>query len=411
MDSTRLALTVEVVTVILLWAAAIWWWSRRTKGHGWLCTALTAYAFTATIRIPPLYMGAEALIGVPLVATLLIQVGQVVILAAMWEALSTRISQGRADLFRCWRITAAALTLFSMSALFLLGYLTQQEQWPATDFELRFALGPAPLVGFLWIYGIYDAVALLACIVLSLKQASLAQLWSARIGLALTCVAYTSALVLHTWTMLVYAGAFEEQKMLVQYAGNIIIKGGFLLVIMGMSAPGLTAALTRKIVTWRQKRDHRRLEPFWLRLSEADPDIVLLPPRSLPDPWTQLYRRTIETWDGILALARWGADDLELQAQRHCPPLWRRPRRRYEAALAAICIEAAIQRRAAGFTGSSEPKKLWQSSKSRSFDAELKWLVAVSRAWASPSVRRAATGLAQESAPFVSADRPSHPAP
>lgn len=401
----------EATMVALLWAIAIWWWFRRTEGQNWLCTALTAYAFTATIRLPPIYMGAQAVLGVPLGSTLLIQVGQVVILASMWEALSSPVRTGRSVLYRRWRIAVALATVTSMCALFLLGYLAHPGQWPTTDFELRFALSPAPLAAFLWVYGVYDAVALLACIFLSVKEGFLARLWSARVGLALTGVAYASALLLHGWTMLVYAGALEDQQLLVQYAGGIIIKGGFLLVVIGMSMPALASALARVTTTLRQKRDHRRLEPFWRRLSEEIPEIVLLPPRSLPDPWTQLYRRTIETWDGILVVVRWGAHDLEHQARRRCPLTWRWPHRRHEAALAAMCIEATIQRRAAGSNTPSEPTGPWQRSENVSFNAELKWLVAVSRAWSSSEVRRAATHVAQDSARLSSTVQPESPSP
>lgn len=409
MEGITPAFTIEAVTVVLLWAAAIWWWFRRTKGQGWLCTALTAYAFTATVRLPPVYMGAQAVIGVPLGPTLLIQVGQVVILASMWEALSSPAPTGRSLVFRRWRIAAATAAVVSMCALFLLGYLAFPGQWPTTDFELRFALGPWPLAGFLWIYGVYDAIALLACIFLSAREGFLARLWSARVGLSLTGIAYTSALVLHGWTMLVYAGAFQDQQLLVQYVGAIIIKGGFLLVVLGMSLPALTSAVARVVSKLDQRRDHRRLEPFWHRLSETVPEIVLLPSRSLPDPWTQHYRRTIETWDGILAVARWGAHDFEDQARRHCPLPWRWPRRRHEAALAAMCVEAAIRRRATGTDAPLDPPKVWQQPENMSFKAERKWLVAVSRAWSSPAVRRAAMHIAQDSARPVSTVQPESP--
>lgn len=400
------AFAMEAATVVLLWAVAVWWWFRRTEGQSWLCTALTAYAFTATVRLPPVYMGAQALMGVPLGSTLLIQVGQVVILASMWEALSASAPTGRTKTYRRWRIATALTTAFSMSALFLLGYLAYPEQWPTTDFELRFAMSPAPLAAFLWIYGLYDAAALLACIVLSLKEGFLARLWSARVGLVLTGVAYASALVLHGWTMLVYAGALQDQQLLVQYAGAVIIKGGFLLVVIGMSMPALASALARVTATLSQKRNHRSLEPFWLRLSESAPEIVLLPPRSLPDPWTQLYRRTIETWDGIQTVARWGAYDFEHQARHHCPLTWRWPRHRKEAAVTAMCIEAAIQRRAAGGDAPLESPGSWQRSEHMSFNAELKWLISVSRAWSSPAIRRAATSIAQHGDRLPSTARP-----
>jgi hypothetical protein len=384
----------ELLTAIVLWTITAWWWWRRRPGQVWLCVAMTAFSCTATIRMAVVYAALDEAMGIPVGATLAIQVAQVVILAAMWEGLAARLSTDRRSVAKRLRLIAVGVTLVSMTAVFLIGYYTSPELWPSSDMELRFATSPGSLATFLWIYGIYDGVALGVCTLLTARQMRLARQWPARVAFGLTSIAYGAAFVVHTVTMLVVARVLDLDHEFVQQVDGAVLTGGFLLVVIGMCTPAFSAFVARRTAPLRERRAYRRLEPLWRRLSEAIPEIVLMPPQSLPDPWTQLYRRMIETWDGIRAVTPWVSAELDEGARKSCPWYRRWPRRRGEVAVVAICIEAALQVKSSGRGAAGTPDQPSRLTATGTFTDELDWLVAVATAWTCQPIQRAAARLA-----------------
>jgi hypothetical protein len=381
----------ELAQLVVLWTIAAWWWRHHRREQTWLCISLMSLALTGTLQSATVYRLVEASMGVPAGATLAIQICNVAVLATFWEALCVRLSGTRRTSGRTLRGAAAIGAALVMVVSFSVGYAVSGPRWPATDDAVRFATEPGPLVAFLWVYGGYAGAALVGCSWLSMRHARRTRHAVTRLALILIGSATTVALLQHLSTLAVLAGAVGWPRGVVDRVGRYVLDGVFLMIAAGMALPALSGQIARWATAHRERRAFRQLEPLWSRLSTAIPDIVLLPPRLLPDPWLRLYRRVIETWDGVLTVSSWISPSMLRAAEQVSSRQRRWPRRRMEATVAAICLEAALRARQNGHEPAGTPAEALRLCESGSFATELRSLTAVARAWSSPAVQKAAT--------------------
>ncbi|WP_290058822.1 MAB_1171c family putative transporter [Amycolatopsis solani] len=106
-----------------------------------------------------------------------------------------------------------------------------------------------------------------------------------------------------------WAGA-AIPALLVQATVFLVFPSAILLVV-GLSYPGVATRLAATRVWWRHLRTYHRLGPLWTRLHEAFPEDALS--RTAPSPWRdalsvfgvhrRYYRRVIECRDGLVRIS------------------------------------------------------------------------------------------------------------
>ncbi|MBA9002880.1 MAB_1171c family putative transporter [Thermomonospora cellulosilytica] len=171
-----------------------------------------------------------------------------------------------------------------------------------------------------------------------------------------------------------------------------------LLIVIGMTIPAWGPRLAAPIRGMRYLRLYRRLRPLWTALCEEFPHIVLPVPR-----WTgirrRLHRRVIEIRDGLMALQPYSDPEVRANAARAAQQAGLTGRR-YQAAIVAGVVTAALQARRTGKEPATRSADdLHGTGDLTDLVAEATWLAEVADSLTSPVIE----------APAMSAPRTQQP--
>lgn len=219
-------------------------------------------------------------------------------------------SEARARIRR-WRL-ALLVAVTAMSGLFVSSHLP-----PVIDFGSLYRDHPT-LVGYVLIYVVFSGWALTVLAITAVRYARPAARPALRAGLRLVSLGCVLGIVyLVEKAGVVVTQALRLRPLLSEPAGlcpsplhppRCLFSVGFpaltvLAITIGMTLPAWGPAAAAPARWLQYRRTYRRLNPLWLALTTAMPQIVL--PRSGRDRFSYRYgvhRRVIEIRDGLLLL-------------------------------------------------------------------------------------------------------------
>jgi hypothetical protein len=192
----------------------------------------------------------------------------------------------------------------------------------------------------------------------------------------LLLLAYAAALAAYflAYRFGVHLPVLQQVGVLAAGLGNLAAAAGFLLPLWGPR--------------WERIRAYRHLEPLWLALSRANPEIMLEPPRlRLLDAWSpwrsdfRLYRRVIEIRDAIQRLRPYFDPELAADIRRRDEQAGL-PEAQIDVTVAAAQLTSALREKTAGRTATGRSPAGVAAPDDSSLDAELAVLLPLARIFA-----------------------------
>jgi uncharacterized protein DUF6545 len=367
---------------------------RRNPGSPFLrrlCVALALSAAAALAGVPVVLAFLETSTGVPAIWLLGLIVASGAAMQATLQLWMRPFDQARRGIRIEVAIYGAAIATMIVLSYLGRGHVTAaavaaNEQRPEALWGETPHVRDAFLVYFAaMIFGTAEAARIF------LRSARLVDRHWLRSGL-LTLAGGSIMFLVYLLAMTVYIVALRFGLRLTAVHDGSIAVAAVSTVIIGA---GITVPVLGP--RWDRMLAYRRLEPLWLALRRAAPDVVLeIPWSTRVDAWSprnldfRLYRRVIEIRDGALAVRPYfdpgvavSARELATRAQLPAPQV--------ETTVEAAQLSLAVRARAAGRTPSADPWQAPAATIGKDLDAELTALVPLARAFAtSPIVRTVA---------------------
>jgi uncharacterized protein DUF6545 len=380
---------------------------RRNPGSPFLrrlCVALALSAAAALAGVPVVLTFLEISTGIPAIWLLGLIVASSAAMQATLQLWMRPPHQARRGIRIEVAVYGAAIaTMIALSCLsrghVAPSLITENEQAPEALWGVTPYVRDAFLVYFAaMIFGTAEATRIF------LGSARLVDRHWLRHGL-LTLAAGSAMFLVYLLAMTVYVVALRfDLRLTAVHDGSIVVAAVSTVIIgVGITVPVLGPR-------WDRLLAYRRLEPLWLALRRAAPDVVLEPPWSTRlDAWStrnldfRLYRRVIEIRDGALAVRPYFDPDVAASA-RKLATLAQLPAAQVETAVEAAQLRLAVRARAAGHPPSVHNWEPPTAASGKDLDAELTALVPLAQAFATSAIVRTAAADA------CRADRPS-PAP
>lgn len=275
----------------------------RSPSRRALVAMLACLVWAPAFDTPVIYLAFDRLTGVANLARLIAHFGiigfavSVQILLLHWTVSEPRPS-------RTWRrLASVTVTAVAMTVLFTLAPVDES----TTEFTVRY--GDAPYVApYMVVYLGYFIFALVDIIRLSWRYARLTQRPFLRLGLRL--VTFSAGFgVVYCVEKAAYISARAADLSLLpapvqESVGPVITAAGSVLMLIGFTIPSWGPKLASAAAWVKRYVTFRRLQPLWLLVYDATPEIALEPTRGagLRDLEYQLVRRIVEIRDGWLAL-------------------------------------------------------------------------------------------------------------
>jgi hypothetical protein len=388
---------------ILAWLAAFYKLPslRRQKDASLLalCAAFMLLAATFTISTPTIWLHIDRLAGYPNISALLSQ-GCVIIFTAALQVLLLLWLNSRDD---AWakirpRSLAFAVVLAVMAALFLLAPAAPENP---TDFAVSNAEEPY-YAAYLLLYAAAFAVMQIEVIRLCVRYArSCGRPWFRRGLRTATAGAAFGLIYCLARTADVAAALSGLDPRSWEPIARIGAGGGEILYLIGWTMPSWGPRLSAAWTWMASYRAHRQLYPLWAALYGLNPQIALDPPGSgigdilnVRDLHFRLHRRVIEIQDGRLALRPYlAAAVTDAAAVAGAPQATAAPPGRVDPAIAAAQLRTAIGAKVNDMPPATVEDLVPAPGGQPDFDGEMKWLVAVTRAFSRSAPAPAATAI------------------
>lgn len=310
--------------------------------------------------------------------------------------------QARRRIRRQGWLLATALAL--MAIFFGLAPLDEA----ALDFTRRY--GEAPFIlEYRLVFLAYLGLALLNVVRLSARYARIADRPALRLGLRVVVLGglFGLAFVVHEG---LYVGAlrlgFAHPLANAEAITQILMAAAVGLTVIGSTLPawGPHVGLPALYEWARRYRAYRSLYHLWLAFYRANPQVVLLPPRSpLADMFTlhdlrfRLYRQVVEIRDSRLLLQPFFETRISDRARVLCE-LSRLSQEETELTVEAATIAAALRAKARGLPPLA-PISHRQTAGGADLDSEIAWLEKIAHRYErSPVVRAILAELEAEAA-------------
>lgn len=376
----RVALALRAPQAAARWAVAI-------------AIACAALGFEAAV--PQIYSWIGRTSGIPNLASLIVYsaIATAVLSQLVWTSyLVAPDSPGR--YLGARTIVAVNVAVVAVMAI-LFAFAPVHDEIHATDFDDHYAKVPVVDV-FLGIYLCAYTLALLRLILLCrawLPQVR-TQPWLRR-GLLLLCLGSTVALGYSVGKTIAIAGAwagFATHRLNIEIAPAFASLGAAAMTI-GYLCPSL---LPNALTAARRARALPRLRPLWSALCEAAPELsASAPPGGAAKD--RVYRRVIEIRDALLILQPRLTPEMTTRAVEFADAL-RIPASRREAAIEAARIAQTLH---VGRSAAVDHGESFHRPEIPSFQGELTWLLAVSRAYHSSPIVAAVLADLECAAPPV----------
>ncbi|WP_163568814.1 MAB_1171c family putative transporter [Fodinicola feengrottensis] len=356
-----------------------------------LCLVLSG--LTVSVGIQPFVTAIDQGTGISRLGSF---IGQCAVLVAA--------GAGQVFLIRIYRATPAAesesrwrhaLLLVILAASVVMFVLSPLDPEKGVGAAGHLSLLPRPYL-YLYLYFGYVAVTLVAVIRMCLRYAALTEQKALRTGLRILVAGCTAGLAYIAAS--VVARTMQDFHLNVNSWKGPVTTPLYLttdaLILIGCVFPAWAPQLGAGWRWFANRRAGRRLQPLWLALYRAIPEIALVPLTSggsWSDTRLQLYRQVIEIRDGQLALRPYvdpRASRISLELAQNSRLTARQRAAVAEAAALAAAIEAKINGIPPGDYGSAGQPEPPGGADVADFAAEIAWLQQVARAFRSPIVAR-----------------------
>jgi hypothetical protein len=271
-----------------------------TSRMGWI--VLLAIALSLTVKAPAIYHAVSVLTGIPNIGRL---IDHTCILVAGWGALRILLHINHPDEVRQRSLPHAVWIALAFTGMCLL-FAYADTPVDAVRFAGRYGRTPGVLEYWLvYLAGMLPAYLNIAW--LAARYAGMATDSAVRLGLGLISAGTLCSVAYHIHKGLFFAArrfGIHYPKAVSMPLDRYLTLAAAILVLIGVALPNWRTPAV--VGTYRKLL---RLRPLWLALYRVNPQIALVPPRSLPlelldvrDLDLRLYRRVVEIRDGRLAL-------------------------------------------------------------------------------------------------------------